>query len=72
VGFIDIAKAPSEALAAELTAAGATIRYENADVTDTAALKAAIGRIRDAYGPITVLINNAAHDQRHKFLEVTP
>lgn len=72
VGFIDIAKAPSEALTAELTAKGGTVHYEHADVTDTPALKAAIDRIRAAYGPITVLINNAAHDERHKFLEVTP
>ena len=26
----------------------------------------------DAHGPITVLVNNAAHDERHKFDTVTP
>jgi NAD(P)-dependent dehydrogenase (short-subunit alcohol dehydrogenase family) len=72
VGFVDIAEAPSRALVDELTKAGGTVRYENADVTDTAALTAAIGRIRDALGPITVLVNNAAHDQRHDFFAVTP
>ena len=29
-------------------------------------------RIREAHGPITVLVNNAAHDERHKTEEVTP
>jgi NAD(P)-dependent dehydrogenase (short-subunit alcohol dehydrogenase family) len=72
VGFIDLAVEPSKALAEELAAAGATVRFEHADLTDIAALKAAIAGIRAAFGPITVLVNNAAHDQRHKFLEVTP
>jgi NAD(P)-dependent dehydrogenase (short-subunit alcohol dehydrogenase family) len=72
VGFIDLAVEPSQALAAELTGAGHTVRFEAADVTDTEALRQAIDRVRRAYGPITVLVNNAAHDQRHKFFEVTP
>ena len=72
VGFIDLALEPSRALAEELAAAGLTVHFEHADLTDIAALKAAIGAIRTALGPITLLVNNAAHDQRHKFLEVTP
>ena len=28
--------------------------------------------MRDAFGPITILINNAAHDERHPTPEVTP
>jgi NAD(P)-dependent dehydrogenase (short-subunit alcohol dehydrogenase family) len=35
-------------------------------------MKQAIRNIRKAFGPITVLINNAAHDERHKLDEVTP
>src|SRR3546814_2489925 len=30
------------------------------------------GQVRAALGPISVLINNAAHDQRHAIDEVTP
>jgi NAD(P)-dependent dehydrogenase (short-subunit alcohol dehydrogenase family) len=48
------------------------VHFEHADLTDTAALRAAIARIRDALGPVDVLINNAAHDQRHATLEITP
>jgi NAD(P)-dependent dehydrogenase (short-subunit alcohol dehydrogenase family) len=35
------------------------------DVTDIAALRAAIARAAEAHGPVTVLVNNAADDQRH-------
>ena len=48
------------------------MHFEHADLTDTAALKAVIGRIRAALGPIDVLVNNAAHDERHATLEITP
>jgi NAD(P)-dependent dehydrogenase (short-subunit alcohol dehydrogenase family) len=71
VGFIDIAEAPSRALVAELERAGGLVRYEAADLTDIPALKAAVGRIREAFGPIDVLMNNAAHDERHATEEVT-
>ncbi|MCE0506718.1 MULTISPECIES: SDR family NAD(P)-dependent oxidoreductase [unclassified Roseivivax] len=41
------------------------------DITDVAALKAAIETAAKAHGPITRLVNNAANDQRHSALEVT-
>jgi NAD(P)-dependent dehydrogenase (short-subunit alcohol dehydrogenase family) len=72
VGFIDIAAEPSRALAARLTAEGLAVRFVAADLTDTEALKAAIGDIRAAHGPIGVLVNNAAHDERHPTEAVTP
>ena len=40
------------------------------DITDTAALKAAVKQAADAHGPVTVLVNNAANDKRHATLEV--
>ena len=40
------------------------------DITDIAALQAAISRASEAHGPITVLVNNAANDKRHKTAEV--
>ena len=72
VGFIDIAAQASRALVEDIAGGGGTVHFEEADITDIEALKAAIGRVRDRFGPITVLINNAAHDQRHKFFDVTP
>jgi NAD(P)-dependent dehydrogenase (short-subunit alcohol dehydrogenase family) len=52
--------------------AGGTAHFEHADLRDTGALRTAVANIRAALGPITVLLNNAAHDQRHKTEEVTP
>ena len=72
VGFIDIKAEESRKLAAELNAEGAKVHFEAVDLTDIAALRAGIARIREAQGPITVLVNNAAHDERHKTEEVTP
>jgi NAD(P)-dependent dehydrogenase (short-subunit alcohol dehydrogenase family) len=72
VAFIDIKDAESRSLAEELCAGGGAVRFERADLTDIPALRAAIGRIKDAYGPVQILVNNAAHDERHPTEEVTP
>ena len=42
------------------------------DVTDLAALKAALAQSAAAHGTITVLVNLAAYDDRHATLDVTP
>ena len=42
------------------------------DITDMAALQATIAQATATHGPITVLVNNAANDQRHAPLDVTP
>jgi NAD(P)-dependent dehydrogenase (short-subunit alcohol dehydrogenase family) len=42
------------------------------DLTDVAALRAALERIRAALGPAAVLVNNAANDLRQALGEVTP
>ena len=72
VAFIDIARDASETLVRSLTGEGRTVRFEPADLTDISALREAIGRIRQAFGPIQVLVNNAAHDERHPTPDVTP
>lgn len=71
VGFLDINREASEALVAELAPQG-TVRFEHCDLRDIAALRASIAAIRAAYGPVTILVNNAAHDERHKLEDVTP
>ena len=72
VGFIDIAEAPSRTLAAQLSAGGAAVRFVSADLRDIAALRQAIVEITAAHGNADVLINNAAHDERHPTADVTP
>ncbi|MBZ9937075.1 SDR family oxidoreductase [Mesorhizobium sp. BR1-1-16] len=71
VGFLDINREASEALVAELSSQG-SVHFEHCDLRDIAALRAAIANIRAAFGPITILVNNAAHDERHKLEDVTP
>lgn len=41
------------------------------DICDVAALKASMVQAAEALGPISVLVNNAANDQRHELGEVT-
>ncbi len=72
VAFIDIAREASEALAAELSAKGHAVRFHHTDLKDIAALRQAVAAIRADWGPVQVLINNAAHDERHPTPEVTP
>jgi NAD(P)-dependent dehydrogenase (short-subunit alcohol dehydrogenase family) len=56
----------------ELAAQGVSVHYEYCDVTNIDHLRAAIDRIRANIGPIRVLINNAAQDDRHTVESVTP
>ena len=72
VGFIDIKEKESKAVAAAIKRKRQTVHYEIADLTDIEALRAAVRSIRKVLGPITILVNNAAHDERHTLEEVTP
>ena len=73
VTFFDIADAPAAALVERVAAAGhPRPEFRHADVTDIPALQAAIASAADATGPFHVLVNNAAHDERHPWQEVTP
>lgn len=72
VGFVDVKRLESEALAGELRAVGAKVAFAEADITDIAALRAAIAALRAELGAFAVLVNNAAHDERHRTEDVTP
>ncbi|MEP7329563.1 MAG: SDR family NAD(P)-dependent oxidoreductase, partial [Betaproteobacteria bacterium] len=69
VAFIDIADAPAQALVAKLGAAH--VRYAQCDVRDIAALQAAVADVQRDWGPIRVLVNNAARDDRHNLEDLT-
>ena len=71
VGFIDIAVQTSRSLLGELESSGLTAHFEACDLTDIPALKRAIAAVRARLGPIAVLVNNAANDDRHATEEVT-
>ena len=69
VAFLDIQAEAGEGLAAKLDGGPLFIRC---DVTDIDALRAAIAEVRAKLGPVGVLVNNAANDERRPVDEVTP
>jgi D-xylose 1-dehydrogenase len=71
VGFIDIDMTASKQLLASLPA-DASVHFEHADLRDIGALRRAVAGVREAFGPITILVNNAGRDDRHTIEEVTP
>jgi NAD(P)-dependent dehydrogenase (short-subunit alcohol dehydrogenase family) len=73
VAFVDIAEEPSRKLVQKLEDEGLPHPwYRKTDVTDVAALQAAIRDAAKALGDFHVLINNVASDDRHDFMDVTP
>ncbi|MFC1457597.1 SDR family NAD(P)-dependent oxidoreductase [Microvirga arabica] len=69
VAILDYNAEAGQTLAKEL---GEGVHFEHSDVRDIPAFQAAIRRASDAIGPITILVNNAARDDRHTIDQVTP
>lgn len=69
VFFLDVAENESNALVTRLADG---VKFIKCDLTDVKALQRALGDIEAKAGPISVLVNNAANDDRHKIADVTP
>lgn len=69
VYFLDVAETESHALAEKL---GDGVRFLKCDLTSIDALRDNFARILNEAGPVAVLVNNAANDDRHKLEDVTP
>ena len=69
VGFLD---RDAESAAALKDSTDGTVDYELCDLCDIEALRAGITALAERHGPATVLANNAARDDRHKWQDVTP
>src|SRR5262245_26269658 len=73
VAFVDIDRASSEALVKTIAELGHPApTFLPCDLRDVAALQAAVAEVRGRLGAIRVLVNNAAHDERHTIERVTP
>lgn len=74
VTFVDIDEQASSTLVDSLRAEkpDAEVTYRYCDIRDIAALQESIRQAVEDYGPVRVLINNAARDDRHDWREVTP
>jgi NAD(P)-dependent dehydrogenase (short-subunit alcohol dehydrogenase family) len=72
VAFVDIDRASGTELAASVASRGyGEPLFIECDVRDVAALRAAIAETGRRLGPVTVLVNNAANDQRSRIEELT-
>jgi galactose dehydrogenase len=73
VAFIDFDRQASAELCERLEKSmGSRPLHIAADLRDVSALRDAVGEAIDAHGPVTVLINNAARDDRHDADDLTP
>ncbi len=72
VAFVDIDVEASEALVAELGDCREPPLFIPCDLSDVKSLQAAVVQAHATLGPIAVLVNNAASDERHEVDEVTP
>ena len=69
VGFVDMDKEASSALATQVDG---EVEHAQCDLRDIGALRHAFDRLAEKIGPATVLVNNAARDDRHDWRDVTP
>lgn len=71
VVFLDVNESAGNALASQLAAEGRSAHFIALDLTNIEALQSAFATARATFGPAHVLINNAAHDERHPTETVT-
>ena len=71
VGCLGRTAAKVEAVAEQIGADGGRAIALHADVTDPAAVAAAIARLRDELGTVDILVNNAGLAGEGKFVDVT-
>lgn len=72
VAFVDILEDASHSLIQQLSDVDHQPLFIQCDLTDIGALRQAIQRVYQELGPIGILVNNAASDERHEVDKVTP
>ena len=72
VAFVDIQREESEQVCARLSGNEFPPIYIHCDIADTNAYVAALQGLMDRIGGCDVLLNNAANDERHDAVEITP
>jgi len=72
VGFTGRSAEAASKVVAAAKQVGPEPLFLQSDAGDVGALQAAIATVRERFGPIGVLVNNVANDQRHALMDVTP
>jgi meso-butanediol dehydrogenase / (S,S)-butanediol dehydrogenase / diacetyl reductase len=67
----DVVGQRASVVADEISGAGGKSLAQTTDVTDAANVEAMVGAARDAFGPVDILVNNAAKATDADFLDVT-
>lgn len=71
VAFLDREQECSRELVEKLSGI-APVLFLACDLTNISELRACMSQVETQLGPVRVLVNNAASDDRHQFVEVTP
>jgi D-xylose 1-dehydrogenase len=71
VGILDIDTPSGTKLAAQITESGGKAAFVNCDLRNITELQSAITKLEAEIGTADILVNNAAHDQRHDWRDVT-
>jgi len=71
VFFLDIAESEGHALEDRLADAARRPAFHRCDLTEIGAVQATLAAIEAAAGPVDVMVNNAANDDRHELGTIT-
>jgi NAD(P)-dependent dehydrogenase (short-subunit alcohol dehydrogenase family) len=71
VAIFDVDRAQADAAAASIADDGGTAVACAVDVSDRAAVDAAVARVRSELGPVLVLVNGAGKDGFDRFMDIT-
>ena len=72
VAIFDVDTEAAEAAVKEIEEEGESAIACTVDVSDRAAVEAAVERVRSELGPVLVLVNAAGKDAFERFIDVTP
>src|ERR1700722_15065744 len=71
VGVLDLDEGGGTDTAAAIEAEGGRAVALGPDVSDRGQVQAAVGRLRDVFGPVTIVVNNAGVTDTTPFEEIT-
>jgi NAD(P)-dependent dehydrogenase (short-subunit alcohol dehydrogenase family) len=72
VAVLDINTEAAVAVAREITEAGGTAHAVSVDVSNRAAIEAALDEVRSALGPVEIMVTSAGIEGFTEFLDITP